>query len=167
MALFTTLITTPLVHFVYVRHLRKTSKYDKTYDNFAVFMGIQHISNAPWLVSIANLFIRPVENFVVKAILFHEISDRPSSYFFSEYYTMIQEAPVVGKKRKLLLSDIKTGLTISGADIQTKSIGSADLATDVANYANTHGCDVLLLDLPYTKEGPKEKFSLSASLQKI
>jgi len=103
----------------------------------------------------------------VKAILFNEITDRPSSYFFSEYYNMLQEAPVVGKKKKLLLSDIKHGLTISGADIQTKTIASADMPTDVANHANTHGCDIVLLDLPYTKEEQTRTFSLTASFSNL
>jgi hypothetical protein len=166
MALITTFITTPLVYVVYLKKRTKLQREVK--DTFSVFLGIQNIKSAHWLVSVANLFTHGKDNFLVKALLLTEISDRPSSYWFSEYYNMVQEAPVFGKKKKLVLSDLKSNLHVPGAvEIQTKRIASADLATDVGAYCTKRTCNLLLWDMHYSVEVsavPLKKEGLRATM---
>jgi len=41
------------------------------------------------------------------------------------------------------------------------------MASDVAAYTNTHGCDIILFDLPYTKEETEKGFSLTSSISNL
>jgi hypothetical protein len=163
MALVTTVMTTPVVHYLYIRHRARFQKNDDSL--YSVFLGVQNLRSAPWLVAVANLFTHGKESPLVKALLLTEISDRPSSYFFSEYYSMVQEAPVFGKKKSKLLSEIKNNLVVPGAEIATKTIASADLAGDVGAYCAKKSCKVLIWDMYYNVESvPVGKESIKTSV---
>lgn len=115
MALVTTCMTTPLLYFVYLRKRRETREITKS-SLFTVYLSVPKLDEAHLLVTISKLFTHVKDSFKLKALLLSEISDRPSSYFFSEYYHMIRENSFTadGKKRKALLSDMKTNAKLSG-----------------------------------------------------
>ncbi len=82
MALVTTFITSPLVS-VLVKKRKSEGKEGS--DIFTVFLGLYNLKSAPLLIAISNLFTTASDNFLVKALMFQEITDRPSTYYFSEY----------------------------------------------------------------------------------
>jgi hypothetical protein len=116
MALFTTCMTTPLLYLVYLRKRKEMKDLNKSSSLFTVFLSVPKLDDAHLLVTVSKLFTHMKDSFKLKALLLSEISDRPSSYFFSEYYHMIQDNAftVDGKKRKALLSDIKNHAKLSG-----------------------------------------------------
>jgi len=149
MALFTTFITTPLVYMVYVRVKRKAKKVVPP-DTFSALLSINNLGTAPWMVTICSIFGGSKENLLVKALLLTEISDRPSSYFFSEYKMKMQEAPWIRDKNKVrrnILAELKNHSKQLGITVTTKPLASADLGLDVAAYASSHACNLLMFDL--------------------
>jgi len=78
MALVTTFITTPVVHVLYLRH-RKSHSFQK--ENYQMVLFIADQKAGIDTVSFAGTLSAPNTS-TVKAILFNEINERPSSYFF-------------------------------------------------------------------------------------
>ena len=108
-------MTVPLLHFVYFRKMIKEAKQTNP-DIYTVFLNVSNMGTAHFLVTVSSLFNNMKENIRVKALFLVEITDRPSSYFFSEYYNMVQDRGFTkdGKKRKNLLSDMKHNAKLLG-----------------------------------------------------
>jgi len=137
---------------VYIRHRTKIRK-EKQDDTFSVLMAVPSVESASWMVTVARIFSN--ENMALKALVATPISDRPSSYLFSELKSTITETSLLGgKKEKHLLSDIKTQSKKSGFSVTFKPIASANLAYDIANYAETHPCNLLMYDTTQHFEAP-------------
>lgn len=75
MALITTFMTTPLLHLVWIRKASKQKK-EKPAHIFNIFLSLPDLSNAHWLVSVSSLFTQMKDQFRIKALLLHEITDR-------------------------------------------------------------------------------------------
>jgi len=169
MALVTTFITTPLLHVVYISKRAPKVKKEESKDIYTAFLGVQDLSATPWMVKAVNLFSGMREGFYVKALMMNEISDRPSSYFFSEYYSMIQDMPLTkGTKLGKTFLTVKNNAKQLGLNMDIKNIASSDLTQDVARYCTNHACNLLLFNLMYDVEiretNQDTSFSLTQSI---
>eukprot|EP01114_Cavostelium_apophysatum_P020186 TRINITY_DN6698_c0_g3_i1.p1 TRINITY_DN6698_c0_g3~~TRINITY_DN6698_c0_g3_i1.p1 ORF type:complete len:757 (-),score=198.52 TRINITY_DN6698_c0_g3_i1:9-2279(-) len=158
MALVTTFLTTPLLHLIYLRHLPKEHE-DLGKDTFSLVLATVNSKTAPMMVACSSLFMHVKENLVVKTIFLTEISDRPSSYFFSEFYSTFQAAPVVGgRQRKGVLLEMHRNAKEAGINnLETKNLASADIAAEVSEYVASHNNSMVMFDMhisPSLKKAP-------------
>lgn len=83
------------------------------------------------MVSFASSVLPP-SGATVKAILFNEISDRPSSYFFHLSSKLRQDVPFFkDKAKKDLLHSVKKAGQRYGITVKTKALNSIRLEDDV------------------------------------
>ncbi len=96
MALFTTFITTPLLHLIYIRHLPELTAEALSMEEYSVLAPVRLPKVTPSLVQgicyynlayilVCKLFSGMKNAVSCKVLLLHEITDRPSSYFYSEF----------------------------------------------------------------------------------
>src|SRR4051812_15752219 len=91
MALITTFMTTPLLHFVFIRYLPKSTRGPKMVN--CILMAVNRVDAASWMLT-NTLILRGGDNKVaVKALHLQDTDDRPSTYFFSGEPT--SEVPVL------------------------------------------------------------------------
>jgi len=157
MALVNTFITTPAVHFLYIRP-SKLNKKRMSKAEYLVALGVQNKDSLSSLINVSALFSKAKDNFYLKALLLQEISDRPSSYFFSEFAGVLQTAPIIKGKTTggLLISKAKQTGQIQDLDVHAKLLYGSDLPSDLVDYVNEKNCDVLILEfIPPHIENPK------------
>ncbi len=92
MALVTTFMTTPLVHFVYLRKNQEVVRKSIAAKHpFSVLLNSNNIKMARKMVA-ASSILSGSEGMRAKILLLKEVSDRPSTYFYSEiYHAMLKE----------------------------------------------------------------------------
>eukprot|EP01114_Cavostelium_apophysatum_P020183 TRINITY_DN6698_c0_g2_i1.p1 TRINITY_DN6698_c0_g2~~TRINITY_DN6698_c0_g2_i1.p1 ORF type:complete len:497 (-),score=112.18 TRINITY_DN6698_c0_g2_i1:1097-2587(-) len=147
MALVTTFMTTPIVYFLYIKDRAAQDVEQKT-DAFTILLCIQNAKTAPSMVTISGLFAKVKESVMVKVMQVQEISDRPSSYFFSEFSSTFHDAPIIrDRKRKNLMNDVRNCAKAVGVAVETKSFASANLAPDVAQYAANNHYQICLFEM--------------------
>lgn len=127
MALFNTIITTPLVSFVWLRHQQKENiQKDPVEGVFQTFVVASEPKYIQLMVNVSAIFLQLRDQFNTKVLMLNEISDRPSSYFFSEYYTMIQDLAFTADA-KFLLADTKQLSKEKGVELEYKTLASSNL----------------------------------------
>jgi hypothetical protein len=171
MALVTTFITTPLLHLIYLRHRGKYAS-DHLPGEYRAVITVRNTQTAPSMVSIVgSLFSQHTQNLSIKTLLLQEISDRPSSYFFSSYYSMWQDAPLVKSDKKELQMQIKQNPTLSSVRVSSRVLSTSNIADDVSNYAQERSYNILVLSIDHkpvssAEAEETESFSLTRSFSK-
>jgi len=99
-----------------------------------------------------------------------EISDRPSSYFFSEFASVIHNPPLLKDKTSggVLISKAKQNAQLHSVDVHPKMLYSADLQSDLVEYVNDRNYDVLILEWvpPQPEISKKPETSIRESMRK-
>src|SRR5690348_14566111 len=92
MAIVTTFITTPVVHFMYLKSQQNENGDIEANDHnqFSILVCTEERDRIDHLISIATLFSNRQEHIQVKALLVAEISERPSMHFFSNFYSKLR-----------------------------------------------------------------------------
>jgi len=166
MALFTTIITTPLVHLLWIRHHAKDDDEvrSKRTDKYSVLLCVPDLRAGLGMVNVAHTLQGGYETFRVKAVHLNEISERPSSYFF-DIAEKMRDRPLVGSKTKNpLLEALKRHGADMGMNMKTKVLTSHEMTNDIVRFARKQNFDFVMLGWmdPYFVEaeagaGPSDK----------
>eukprot|EP01113_Clastostelium_recurvatum_P045391 TRINITY_DN7795_c0_g1_i5.p1 TRINITY_DN7795_c0_g1~~TRINITY_DN7795_c0_g1_i5.p1 ORF type:complete len:769 (+),score=163.92 TRINITY_DN7795_c0_g1_i5:325-2307(+) len=166
MALFTTFITTPMVHFLWIRHQNNApSRGRRRGDHYSVLLCVPDLRAGVGMVNIAQTLQgltknaannvvdneesqdsgEPIRPFKVKAIYLNEITERPSSYFF-DIAEKMRERPLLGSRTKNpLLEALKQHGTNMGMALKTKVMTSHEMTADIVRFAQKQNFDFVIL----------------------
>eukprot|EP01117_Protostelium_nocturnum_P005296 TRINITY_DN1929_c0_g1_i2.p1 TRINITY_DN1929_c0_g1~~TRINITY_DN1929_c0_g1_i2.p1 ORF type:complete len:674 (-),score=187.18 TRINITY_DN1929_c0_g1_i2:495-2516(-) len=161
MAIINTVSTTPLLWLVYLRHLGTKIKTKKE-KGLSIGITVKDPRNAVRMVQImGSLFEQSTFPVHVRAIFLQEISDRPSSYFFSEYYSMWSSAPARRKShKKTLANTVKQDDSIpSDFTVSSRIFVTSNTSVDIVDYVKNKSFNMVAVALvfPY-KEGSKSEW---------
>eukprot|EP01111_Echinosteliopsis_oligospora_P016677 TRINITY_DN7013_c0_g1_i1.p1 TRINITY_DN7013_c0_g1~~TRINITY_DN7013_c0_g1_i1.p1 ORF type:complete len:753 (+),score=196.67 TRINITY_DN7013_c0_g1_i1:68-2260(+) len=141
MALVTTFLTTPLVHFIYLRY-KRNNVIQK--ENYPTVMFVPDQKTGTDMVAFCAA-VHPDQT-QVKAIVVNEISDRPSSYFFHLSGKLKQDVPFFkDRTKKDMLSSMKKFASTQGIVIKSKVLSSVHLAEDISTTAENYICQLIMI----------------------
>jgi len=143
MALVTTFMTTPIIHFFYLKRSKKEKELKE--ESLSCLLVLRHESSSLPLGHLSKIFSLQKPAFNLKALLLLEISDRPSSYFMSEFSGVFSNINISGKnKRKNLLEGVKRATDVPGVEAKISVLSSASVTKDFINYLSNRSLDVIL-----------------------
>jgi len=151
MAIVTTVMTTPLLYLFYLRQediqTRNEEEREVSSEKFSVLTVVRDASTVPPMLYFLSTFL--ANGSIVKLLFLKEISDRPSSYFFSEFTSVLQDTSLTkaNKLRKNLLEDMRNSPRLKGITLQQKVLSTSNLREDVCSYVNDRPFQLALFDL--------------------
>jgi len=155
MALVTTFLTTPLLHLVYIRHNKGlVNKISASKHPFATLISAYSVKTARKITTIASIFSNG-NGMLLKILLLKEISDRPSSFFFSEVYNNMTQQKVLlpgtkdRKEKKNTYSDLITYAQSldKGIIAEPKIMITSKPEDDLIDYTTQRVFDIVLFHL--------------------
>ncbi|PRP75706.1 hypothetical protein PROFUN_15620 [Planoprotostelium fungivorum] len=142
MALITTFITSPAVHFIY---LRKRKQRETEGDGYKGLMSIRDVSVIPWVTDVLpSLLAR--DKIDLRLFILKEISDRPSTYMVTEFSQMLAS---LGVKRRGENTANKALATRAGENckISGKILASARLSHDLLQKCIHKTQDIVITEI--------------------
>jgi hypothetical protein len=110
------------------------------------------------MVSVSGIFGKVSEPHNVRALFIKEIDDRPSTFFFSEFYTAVY-APIDIAKGKILkkkdkFSGLKQKAEEMGVTFEVRNLICTKPAEDVVDYISQREFNVVLFEAMRNVENP-------------
>eukprot|EP01117_Protostelium_nocturnum_P019748 TRINITY_DN863_c0_g1_i1.p1 TRINITY_DN863_c0_g1~~TRINITY_DN863_c0_g1_i1.p1 ORF type:complete len:544 (-),score=167.94 TRINITY_DN863_c0_g1_i1:67-1698(-) len=98
MALVTTFITSPVIHFIYLRKRKQNPPGTKKENepDFRAMMVVRDTSLIPWVTQALPSLL--LSNSNIKAFVVKEISDRPSTYMYTEFHQMLDSFRLIRER---------------------------------------------------------------------
>jgi Kef-type K+ transport system membrane component KefB len=135
MAVVTTMFTSPLLHFIWIRNQKKREVQPLIHDNFSVMMCISNQVTGLAMVSIAaTLAVQKKKKFSLQALHITEVTDNPSSYFFAHR-----------KPPPSFLDLVKERSRAHNIPLKVKQFLAVNVADDLDHYCRSKGFDLLLI----------------------
>jgi len=147
MALFNTFITTPLVHFLWVKPGKAAldAIVPQKVDRYSVLLCVPDLRAGLGMVNVAHTLQGGYEAFKVKAVYLNEISERPSTYFF-DIADKIHAPDLLGRgTRDPLLEALRRHATDLNMEMKTKVLTSHEMSEDMVRFAKKQNFDFVLL----------------------
>ncbi|PRP86587.1 hypothetical protein PROFUN_05225 [Planoprotostelium fungivorum] len=140
MALITTFITTPVVHFLYLRDRKK--KRRNLNENYMTSIAVRNVSVVAWATEVLPKILGR-EKMTMKIFVLKEINDRPSTYMSNEFVNLLESLRL--KKR-----DEKTNLITKVAEkheINAKILATARINADLTEKWKHRNYDVVFTEI--------------------
>eukprot|EP00026_Physarum_polycephalum_P002006 Phypoly_transcript_02010.p1 GENE.Phypoly_transcript_02010~~Phypoly_transcript_02010.p1 ORF type:complete len:905 (+),score=176.30 Phypoly_transcript_02010:146-2860(+) len=134
MAVVTTMFTSPLLHFIWIRNQKKKAA-PLINDAFSVMMCISNQVSGLALISIAGtLAVQKRKKFSLQALHVTEVTDSPSSYFFAHKKPPPHFLELVHERSLALAVPLKI-----------KQIFAVNVADDIEYYCTSKHFDLILI----------------------
>jgi len=149
MALITTLLTTPMVWLLYKRKEDKKPKIEiqPSQNVTSILMYINDTRVGYWMGIVSQVF-HGKKSISLFPLVIKEVSDRPSSYFFSDVYYK----PTTRKRGKVALAPLKSKMEKESIEYQMKTLISAHIPSDLVSYVEDNSYDIVFLEMKQTVE---------------
>jgi len=147
--LVNTFLTTPLVNWLYIRHKDEFEKEEEDHykDAYSVLLCINDLKFATRMVTVSSLFKSDHEIMHVRSLIYKEIDDRPSTFFFSEFYSAVYTPFAKGKLlKKNNLAYMKQSAESMGMKFEAKTLVSSDPIADVTSYIEQREFNLVLFE---------------------
>ncbi|PRP78258.1 hypothetical protein PROFUN_13868 [Planoprotostelium fungivorum] len=133
MALATTAITGPAVHFIY----QKSQAHARYADSFRAVVAVSHNTTVPWCTEVLPLLFGR-GNKELKLFVMQEIDDRPSTYMYSEFSGLLDD---------LQLKKTSKNLDSGKLTIIPKVLSSARLSHDLLLRCEYKAYDLVFVEI--------------------
>jgi hypothetical protein len=158
MAIVTTLMTTPLIYFIYERHQKQIEGEGKKHD-FWMVCHVNDTTLATWMGNVATLFFSKNEHSAVKALTVNEITDRPSSYIFAEIERKRDETlSSKSRKKSTVFDGMKNKIEERGALFGLRVLNTSNPPVDVENFIELRDFNMAMFEIKLKAEMKKESF---------
>lgn len=148
MAIFTTIITTPLVWLIYERRQAKNTSSQRK-GEYHVLLHAQERELNTWIGSVASLFFPKNEHTTVKALLIQEIGDRPSEYISAEFKRNRDKSLLTkkAKQAQIFFGGLKNIVEEKGASFSYRVLNTSNPPPDVTDFVEVRDYNLVIFEV--------------------